>query len=31
VGPLDIARARTRQKDKLIFEERINGNVCQRR
>jgi nucleotide-binding universal stress UspA family protein len=30
VGPIDILRAGTKQKDELILEER-NGNVCQRR
>jgi nucleotide-binding universal stress UspA family protein len=30
VGPIDIRRAQTKQKDQLILEER-NGNVCQRR
>lgn len=31
VGPVDMRRARAKQKDGLILEERRNGNVCQRR
>jgi nucleotide-binding universal stress UspA family protein len=31
VGPVDIWRARTKQKDQVILEERKNGNDCERR